>query len=337
MKFRIPVRVGVLGGAKMRRLGWRSLAVAVGLAGATQASAGPPAATVGGNSQTHQDSFQIDILHGPGTVTSTAPGLASASSSATASLGGTGDFAGHPGASLHSSMSWAGGVGATASTSSVAVLDYFFEISGPAGKAALLYDASASFSTSQLYRGEDYGVSFDVQVAPQGLSSFADVIGFVGSATGIGHDPYVPDPLLGSSYIVANANPNGPHSLTANAADCPFNGCSQSMHLSGSALFTTNIVYEVSISAGTNIGISGPAESGSATVDETVDPIFMIDPNGPDAGLYTLAFSDGVIADQGFPASVPEPATWALLLLGAGGVGARLRWARSRGAAAAAA
>lgn len=297
---------------------------------ATQAWADPPAATVSGNSQSSQDSFQINIFHAPGTVTSTAPGPVDISSSVTTSLGGTTDLGGHPGVILHSAVTWPGGVGATAFTQNVANMDYYFEIKGPAGKAALRYDASAMFTASQLFRGENYGVDFNVEVGPQGAPTFADVLAFTGTAIGQGTDPYVPDPLLGSSYLIVSANPNGPHAPSAPFVDCPAEGCSQSVHLSGSALFTTNVVYDVHINAGTNLTVSGPPADGAASLDATVDPIFEIDPNGPDAGLYSLTFSPGVVADTGFPTGVPEPATWALLLLGAGGLGARLRWARSR-------
>jgi hypothetical protein len=309
-------------------LGRLALAVSACAAFAAPAFADPPAASVTGNSQAIQSpASQVDISHVPGTVSSSAPGPATIHSSVTTSLGGTGDFAGHPGASLHSDMSWTGSSGAIASTYNTAVVTYYFQVVGPDGVVALQYDAAASFSSSQLFRGEDYGVGFNVEIGRPIPFSIVDVIAFSGAAQGQGDDPWAPDPLLGASYIGASANPNGPHSPYYTYVDCPFDGCSQALRLGGTALFQTNTVYEVEISLNSHLTIDGPSDDGSATIDAMVDPIFRIDPNDPDGGLYTLTFSPGVTADQGFPTGggVPEPAAWSVMLLGFAGLGARLR------------
>jgi hypothetical protein len=308
-------------------VGRLALATVAAAAFGASALADPPAATISGNTQSYQDgSSRFALVRTPGTFTSTAAGPISVGSTVVTSLGGTGDLAGHPGASLQSQMSWNAGAGTTAQTYNTAVLDYYFEITGPAGQAQLLYDLSAAFSTSQLLRDERYGVGFSVEVGLKGANSIFDVIDLTGNASGDGTDPYAPDPLLASSYIVAAANPNGPHSTTADAADCPREGCSQSMELSGSASFQTNVIYDVHIYASTGLSVSQPGTDGSALIKEVVDPIFMIDPGGPNAGQYTLNFSQGVVADQGFPTGgVPEPATWGLMLAGFGALGAQLR------------
>jgi PEP-CTERM motif len=54
----------------------------------------------------------------------------------------------------------------------------------------------------------------------------------------------------------------------------------------------------------------------------SVDPAIFVDPNFIDASLYSIELSPGV--GNGVPgttAAVPEPATWAMLLLGFAGIG----------------
>jgi hypothetical protein len=307
-----------------KSFGRLALAAVSSAAFAAPAFADPPAATVSGNSQWIEGaSSQVSIFHAPGTVTAATSGPPGINSRVISSLGGTGDFGGHPGTSLHSDMSWS--AGAVASAYNTSVLTYYFQISGPSGMAPVQYDASATFATSQLYRGEDYGVGFSVEIGKPLPFSIADVIAFSGQASGVGDDPYAPDPLLGSEYIGASANPNGPHSPYNVPVDCPVEGCSDALHLGGVANFQTNVVYEVKIFASSNLTVSGPDLDGSAMLDETIDPIFRIDPSDPDAGLYTLTFSPGVVADRGFPSGAPEPAVWSVMLLGFAGLGAQLR------------
>jgi len=65
---------------------------------------------------------------------------------------------------------------------------------------------------------------------------------------------------------------------------------------------------------------------GSVTVDPTfaIDPAFLAENPG-----YSLEFSNGVGNTPDPPSDTPEPATWATMLVGFGGLGALLR--RSRG------
>jgi hypothetical protein len=59
-------------------------------------------------------------------------------------------------------------------------------------------------------------------------------------------------------------------------------------------------------------------------VDVYADPVFSF--AGPTPG-YSLSFSDGI--GNASPAGVPEPASWALMLLGFGGLGRALRRRRA--------
>ncbi len=68
--------------------------------------------------------------------------------------------------------------------------------------------------------------------------------------------------------------------------------------------------------------------AGSGTADATIDPVFTIDPtfaaNNPG---YSLVISQNA-GNSPAAGGVPEPAAWALMLVGFGGVGALLRQRR---------
>ena len=54
-----------------------------------------------------------------------------------------------------------------------------------------------------------------------------------------------------------------------------------------------------------------------ATVTANFDPTVTIDPNSQDAGAFSLVFSPGF----GPGSTVPEPSTWAMMLIGFAGLG----------------
>ena len=70
-----------------------------------------------------------------------------------------------------------------------------------------------------------------------------------------------------------------------------------------------------------NPGFSQDANSASAFAD----PMISIDLSTPNAGDYSLVFSDGVGNSVGATGGVPEPAAWALMVAGFGLAGLRLR------------
>jgi hypothetical protein len=87
----------------------------------------------------------------------------------------------------------------------------------------------------------------------------------------------------------------------------------------------------MSIQALVDINNAGGAASATAYIDPTImiDPIFAkTDPNY--LSDFKLSISDGI--GNGLVAGVPEPATWALMLLGFGGMGAALRRRRTSAA-----
>ncbi|MES2198025.1 MAG: PEPxxWA-CTERM sorting domain-containing protein [Pseudomonadota bacterium] len=79
--------------------------------------------------------------------------------------------------------------------------------------------------------------------------------------------------------------------------------------INGFYSFQTNSIYTVSLWATTISGFGQPASA-------WVDPVFTLDPLLSDN--YSLAFSDGIVNAV---AAVPEPSTWAMMILGFAGVG----------------
>ena len=66
-------------------------------------------------------------------------------------------------------------------------------------------------------------------------------------------------------------------------------------------------------------------------LNSSIDPVPTIDPSVQNPGAYSFAFSDGVGNSVG---AVPEPAIWAMMLMGVGIIGAALRYRRRPTAAA---
>ena len=97
-------------------------------------------------------------------------------------------------------------------------------------------------------------------------------------------------------------------------------------------LFETNTIYTVSVFV--HIDPFEDYYSGNTDYSVYVDPQFIITGNDPSA--YSLIFSPGI--GNGPINGIPEPSTWAMMLLGFGGLGFAVhRRATSRGIAAPAA
>jgi hypothetical protein len=83
----------------------------------------------------------------------------------------------------------------------------------------------------------------------------------------------------------------------------------------------TDTPYTVSMSDLISVGVLAPG--GSVTVSGSVDPTFRIAAGVPDPAAYSFVFSPGI--GNGAAGGVPEPSTWAVLLLGMVGLGSVLR------------
>jgi hypothetical protein len=93
---------------------------------------------------------------------------------------------------------------------------------------------------------------------------------------------------------------------------------SQSWSDNNTYTMLTNVVYEVGLVAYLDIGMYGGEGGGTQTMSVYVDPTFAVGAVA-DPSEYSLVFSGGV---GNSPASaVPEPSTWAMMLLGFAGLG----------------
>jgi hypothetical protein len=84
----------------------------------------------------------------------------------------------------------------------------------------------------------------------------------------------------------------------------------------GTYTFATNTIYTVTLSGLIHSLVSGNDGGGTETLSASIDPQFYIVSSDPSA--YTLEFSSGIGNSVG---GVPEPSTWAMMLLGFAGIG----------------
>jgi hypothetical protein len=80
--------------------------------------------------------------------------------------------------------------------------------------------------------------------------------------------------------------------------------------------FKTNTIYNVSLNGYLSSGLSGNIGGGTETMSAFIDPQFFIAANDPSP--YTLDFSPGIGNSVD---AVPEPSTWAMMILGFAGLG----------------
>jgi hypothetical protein len=94
-----------------------------------------------------------------------------------------------------------------------------------------------------------------------------------------------------------------------------------SFAVNGAYTLKTNTLYEVSMHIFDSTAVSPLQQTGldsdSDSVSVVLDPTFAIDPSNPNANLYQFDFSPGI----GNVSAVPEPSTWAMMILGFCGVG----------------
>lgn len=155
-------------------------------------------------------------------------------------------------------------------------LNYWFQVSGPAGPVPVLFDTDVSLSLSQVNN------AFADLSIWNGIPSFAVVYA---------------QACFDSSFGCNSVNPNG----------------TQSHQGTLSATLDGGGIYEVSLSAGMTIPGYFAAGSGSAYVRH---PYIYIDPNFSGAGQYSLTLSQGVSNDPLNQSATPEPGALSLALAG---------------------
>lgn len=174
---------------------------------------------------------------------------------------------------------------------------YSFQVGGPTDTAVVRIDALGQVgigSISVVGGGDFVSASsfFQVREANNGPLVFNGSLGVYGDAYGFQDDAF-PGVYVASPF----------HNLV----------------LSGDFTLRTGTIYEVTLRS----IIHGVADAGGTTdVFAGMDPTFTVD------GPYSLQFSDGFgggIVRGGSLAGVPEPASWALMVLGLGGLGAAIR------------
>jgi hypothetical protein len=169
-----------------------------------------------------------------------------------------------------------------------ATLSYSFELVGPAG------------------------------LVPTDISAVVDTTSVAGGSTRAGAAAYLEiSQSGGGSYVFYGFACTG-----GLAEGCPSFNVS-SFTLNSVFPLVANHYYNVymSIGADTYSDQIFPFAAGSGAASAFVDPYVRIDPTFANADQYSLWVTPGV----GDAAAVPEPATWAMLMLGLGAVGVALR------------
>jgi hypothetical protein len=116
-------------------------------------------------------------------------------------------------------------------------------------------------------------------------------------------------------------DPNTNYSLSA-SNNSPF---SQDFNI------VPGVEYEVVMGALATAEVAATDDSTpSLSSTASIDPIFTISPDY--ASDFALTFSSG-IGNSESPSAVPEPSTWATMLIGFGGLGAALRFRRNHASA----
>jgi len=180
--------------------------------------------------------------------------------------------------------------GGFATASILATTRYSFEIFGPAGTAAVMVNALGGVGFNSLSPREYLGASlrsyFNVREGnngPVAIDSLADAGSFRGSLQGL------------------------PGSVGFTVADI--------------YTFKTNTIYDVYMYARIDAAVDGSTfgvpENGHENLFAFIDPTFNL--VGPNAFLYDIAFTEGF--GNGLTGAVPEPSTWAMLVLGFAGIG----------------
>ena len=178
-------------------------------------------------------------------------------------------------------------------------LFYYYRVKPPAGVAAGTIvpvtltgtiDASSTGAT-----GEAIGyINYDANGEASNLGP--------GITIGFGSAPAGPGVIYAGEYF--GANTGGPQ--------------------------TRSVTYDVAADADEEIALyafadaGGPGDNGSSTGGVTVDPFIVLSPTLERQG-YSLQFSSNIIGAGG---AVPEPTTWAMMLIGCLGLGAVLRRSR---------
>lgn len=190
-----------------------------------------------------------------------------------------------------------------------ASLQYEFEITGPNGQqdpiqAMLtgLYNVKAGIPAS-LALGDNSTAGIQLSVCPTAC--------FVAGNTSLGD-------------VTANAGSN-----FADAGDNLLHPYQLSLSL------LSNTIYQIYI--GANVSVFNTHGSSAVTANAFLDPhiSFTLTDSNANASLYGLQLSTGISAGPApSPSAAPEPAIWATMLLGFGGLGAMLRRQRRQGRAA---
>lgn len=188
-----------------------------------------------------------------------------------------------------------------------ALLTYSMEVIGPTPTVALQINSLAQYATSGLTHGMRVDAFLQTAIDQEDAAG-----GFVAHLL---NDTSIMDATTENAPLVS-----GSSDLTGSFAT----GFAGGFDDKGVYTFQTFTRYDVALQVRIDTFVNG--FGGASSITASVDPTFAVAPGVANAGDYSLLFSDGIGNTPPAPLSaVPEPATWAMMLLGFGGLGAALR------------
>jgi hypothetical protein len=125
----------------------------------------------------------------------------------------------------------------------------------------------------------------------------------------------------GGASVAQLLDPGGGHSACGDGVDlCTILNGPRSWGAVDHFTAQPGLDYEVQL---LTEAVAGGSSAGLSTDEPTsfasIDPFIFIDPSTPNAALWSIAFSPGITNNPPRPGTVPEPASWTMLVLGAAG------------------
>jgi hypothetical protein len=163
-------------------------------------------------------------------------------------------------------------------------------------------------------------VSLQAQVAdPAGVATQDAFVNLSYQFAVVGGTPGVQVPIFVQTNLFTSADPNATAFVEFNVNGIETTVCTN--ECAGPATFDGTLSFTVTSGTAIPVSFFIGAENtfsfgGSAFA--SADPFFFVDPTFADAKDYSIVLSDGI--GNGIASGVPEPSTWAMMILGFAGI-----------------
>ena len=175
---------------------------------------------------------------------------------------------------------------------------------------------SYGFDQSQAGGQTDASVTYSLEIIGPSATVPVKITGNTSSSFTPGAGATVNQNVIGSSLSVGTTSLSDSIAV-ANTYYDGYSYFSKTSSIDGTYIMDTGAIYTVTMSVGVSGGIFTGFGGGVSTFSAIDDPTFSVAPGVDNAAQYSFIFSDGIATT-----AVPEPSTWAMMLLGFVGIGA---------------